>query len=92
VNSRIWLCLAAAARLAYSQQTVGATFGDVVKLPGGTPSDIVLDEARQQLYLINNTTSLVYVLNYTTNQVVGTFPVGKTPLAAPCPWTATGCT
>jgi YVTN family beta-propeller protein len=81
VNSRIWLCLAAAARLAYSQQTVGATFGDVVKLPGGTPSDIVLDEARQQLYLINNTTSLVYVLNYTTNQVVGTIPVGKTPLA-----------
>ena len=81
MNSRIWLCLAAAARLAYSQQTVGATFGDVVKLPGGTPSDIVLDEARQQLYLINNTTSLVYVLNYTTNQVVGTIPVGKTPLA-----------
>jgi YVTN family beta-propeller protein len=81
VNSRIWLCLAAAARLAYSQQTVGATFGDVVKLPGGTPSDIVLDEARQQLYLINNTTSLVYVLNYSTNQVVGTIPVGKTPLA-----------
>jgi hypothetical protein len=44
---------------AYSQQTVGATFGDVIKLPGGTPSDIVLDESRQQLYLINNTTSLV---------------------------------
>jgi DNA-binding beta-propeller fold protein YncE len=73
--------LAAAARLAYSQQTVGATFGDVVKLTGGTPSDIVLDEARQQLYLINNTTSLVSVFNYTTNRVVGTFPVGKTPLA-----------
>jgi DNA-binding beta-propeller fold protein YncE len=73
--------LAAAARLAYSQQTVGATFGDVVKLTGGTPSDIVLDEARRQLYLINNTTSLVSVFNYTTNRVVGTFPVGKTPLA-----------
>jgi DNA-binding beta-propeller fold protein YncE len=73
--------LAAAARLAYSQQTVGATFGDVVKLTGGTPSDIVLDEPRQQLYLINNTTSLVSVFNYTTNRVVGTFPVGKTPLA-----------
>ena len=81
MNSRIWLCLAAAARLAYSQQTVGATFGDVVKLPGGTPSDIVLDEARQQLYLVNNTTSLVYIFNYTTNQIVGTISVGKTPLA-----------
>jgi len=86
-NTSIWLCFAIlavsvpAARLAYSQETVGATFGDVIKLPGGTPSDIVLDESRQQLYLINNTTSLVYVFNYSTNQVVGTFSVGKTPLA-----------
>jgi YVTN family beta-propeller protein len=71
----------AAARLTYSQQTVGATFGDVIKLAGGTPSDIVLDEPRQQLYLINNTTSLVSVFNYATNHVVGTIPVGKTPLA-----------
>jgi DNA-binding beta-propeller fold protein YncE len=70
-----------AARLAYSQQTVGATFGDVIKMPGGTPSDIVLDESRQRLYLINNTTSLVYIFNYTTNQIVGTMGVGKTPLA-----------
>jgi YVTN family beta-propeller protein len=74
------MCLPAA-RLAHSQGTVGATFGDVIKLPGGTPSDIVLDESRQQLYLINNTTGLVYVLNYSTNQVVGSFSVGKTPLA-----------
>jgi YVTN family beta-propeller protein len=70
-----------AARLAYSQQTVGATFGDVIKVPGGTPSDVVLDESRQRLYLINNTTSLVYIFDYTTNHVVGTIPVGKTPLA-----------
>ena len=70
-----------AARLAYSQQTVGATFGDVIKMPGGTPSDIVLDESRQVLYLINNTTNLVYIFNYTTNQIVSTIGVGKTPLA-----------
>jgi DNA-binding beta-propeller fold protein YncE len=69
------------ARLAYSQQTVGATFGDVIKVPGGTPSDVVLDESRQRLYLINNTTSLVYIFDYTINHVVGTIPVGKTPLA-----------
>ena len=66
---------------AYSQQTVGATFGDVIKVPGGTPSDVVLDESRQRLYLINNTTSLVYIFDYTTNHVVGIIPVGKTPLA-----------
>ena len=73
-NTLIQLGLAAlalslpAARLAYSQQTVGATFGNVIKVPGGTPSDVVLDEARQRLYLINNTTSLVYIFDYTTNQ------------------------
>jgi len=32
-------------------QTGGATFGDVVRL-GGTPSDVVLDETRGRLYLV----------------------------------------
>jgi len=87
LNTTTWLCLAAlalsmpGARLAYAQQTVGATFGDVIKLPGGTPSDVVLDESRHMLYLINNTTSLVYMFDYTTDQVVGSMSVGKTPLA-----------
>ena len=68
--------------LAYSQQTLGATFGDVIPLPGGTPADVVLDESRQQLYLVNNSTSLVYVLDYTTGTVVGSIGVGKSPVAA----------
>jgi YVTN family beta-propeller protein len=72
------LCLPAPA-----QQTVGATFGDIVRIQGhGTPSDVVLDELRHQLYLVDNVNSQVVVLNYAANSVVTTIPVGKTPLAA----------
>jgi DNA-binding beta-propeller fold protein YncE len=65
----------------HAQQAVGATFGDVIQLQGGTPSDIVLDELRHQLYLVSNTTSQVFVFDYTSNQVVARIAVGKTPLA-----------
>ncbi len=74
------LCLAAGRGLR-AQQAVGATFGDVIQLQGGTPSDIVLDEQRHQLYLISNTTSQVIVYDYVGNQVVAKIPTGKTPLA-----------
>lgn len=70
-----------AVRPALAQQTTSATFGNVIQLPGGTPSDVVLDEPRHLLYLINNNTNLVYVFDYTTNTVVGNIAVGKTPLA-----------
>ena len=50
----LWL---APARFAMGQQTTAATFGTVIPLPGGTPSDIVLDEQRQQLYVVNNKTN-----------------------------------
>jgi DNA-binding beta-propeller fold protein YncE len=66
---------------ARGQQTTGATFGDVIALAGGTPSDVVLDESRHVLYLVNNTTNLVYVLDYTSNQIVGNISVGAGPLA-----------
>jgi YVTN family beta-propeller protein len=74
----LWL---AAGQRVHAQQAVGATFGDVIQLQGGTPSDIVLDELRHQLYLVSNTTSQVLVLDYTTNQVVAKIPTGRTPLA-----------
>jgi YVTN family beta-propeller protein len=74
----LWL---SAGPAAYAQQAVGATFGDVIQLQGGTPSDIVLDELRHQLYLVSNTTSQVLVLDYTTNQVVARIATGRTPLA-----------
>jgi DNA-binding beta-propeller fold protein YncE len=62
-------------------QTASATFGDVIALQGGTPSDVVLDELRQKLYLISNSTSRVNILDYTTNQIVASVPVGRSPIA-----------
>jgi DNA-binding beta-propeller fold protein YncE len=66
---------------AQAQTAVGSTFGDVVLLQGGTPSDVVLDQLRHVLYLINNTTSQVLIFDYTTDQIVGAIPVGKSPIA-----------
>ena len=74
----LWL---SAGHAVHAQQAVGATFGDVIQLQGGTPSDIVLDELRHQLYLVSNTTSQVLVLDYISNQVVAKIPTGRTPLA-----------
>jgi YVTN family beta-propeller protein len=77
-----------APRLAMAQQTQAATFGDVIGktqgLTGGTPSDIVLDELRHQLYLVYNTSPVgqVVVFNYSTNTVTTTISVGSLPLAA----------
>ena len=71
----------AAAPLACAQQANAATFGDVVKLASGTPSDVVLDESRHLLYLVNNTNSQVNVLDYTSNAIVATIAVGSNPLA-----------
>jgi len=74
----LWL---SAGQAAHAQQAVGATFGNVIQLQGGTPSDIVIDELRHQLYLVSNTTSQVLVYDYTTNQVVAKIATGRTPLA-----------
>jgi hypothetical protein len=41
-------------------QTVAATFGEVVQ-PGGTPSDVLLDEARGRLYIVNSAANRVDV-------------------------------
>src|ERR1017187_2267938 len=74
----LWL---SAGQTAQGQQAGSATFGDVIQVQGGTPSDIVLDELRHQLYLVSNTTSQVLVFDYTTNQVVAKIATGRTPLA-----------
>lgn len=64
-------------------QTSGtATFGKVIQLSGGTPSDMVLDESRHLLYLVSNTLNQVQIFDYVARQVVGTIAVGNTPLAA----------
>ncbi len=69
-------------RVGRAQTTSGATFGDVIQLSSGTPSDIVLDESRHLLYLVSNTTNQVYILDYSNgNQVIGSITVGANPLA-----------
>lgn len=62
-------------------QSVGATFGQVIPL-GGTPSDIVLDEPRGRLYLVNNAADRVDIYDYREKAIIGSFPVGSQPLAA----------
>jgi DNA-binding beta-propeller fold protein YncE len=66
---------------AQAQTAIGATFGNVVTLPGGTPSDIILDELRHVLYLVQNKTNQVLIYDYDAKQVTGSIPTGKTPLA-----------
>lgn len=58
-----------------------ATFGQVIAL-GGTPADMVVDESRQQVYLVNSTAGRVDVYNYVTNTVAGSINVGTRPLGA----------
>src|SRR5258706_14930217 len=80
--SRLFVVLIAAATLArpLCAQT-GATFGDVVSL-GGTPSDVVLDESRKRLYLVNANANRVDVYDYNAQALAGSIGVGVQPLAA----------
>jgi DNA-binding beta-propeller fold protein YncE len=58
-----------------------ATFGEVIPL-GATPADIVLDESRQRLYLVNSANSRIDVYDYAGQQMLGSIGVGQTPLGA----------
>jgi DNA-binding beta-propeller fold protein YncE len=58
-----------------------ATFGEVITL-GGTPSDIVLDEARRRLYLVDSPNNTVDVWDYSAKTMIGSISVGQNPLAA----------
>ena len=62
-------------------QTASATFGEIVQL-GGTPSDVVLDESRGRLYLVNTSANRVDVYSYHDKTLIGSIPVGRGPLAA----------
>ena len=66
---------------AVKAQTQGATFGDVIYL-GGTPSDIVLDDIRERLYLVNAAASRIDVYDYNSKSLIGNIRVGTLPLAA----------
>ncbi len=58
-----------------------ATFGDVIQL-GGTPSDLVLDESRARLYLVNSPANRVDVYDYAGQTLLGSIGVGQLPLSA----------
>lgn len=62
-------------------QTTGATFGRVISL-AGTPSDIVLDERRQQLYLVRQNANRVDVYDWVNDRILTGIPVGSGPVAA----------
>src|SRR5437763_1241763 len=79
-RSILVLCFLALARVC-CPQTTGATFGDVIKL-GGTPSDIVLDESRSRLYLVNSNTGNVDIYDYANKVLATSIRVGSTPVAA----------
>lgn len=74
------LTLATVVPALYAQSTA-RTFGTVITL-GGTPSDIVLDEPRRLLYLVNSAANRVDLFSTATNAVVANIPVGTAPLAA----------
>ena len=62
-------------------QTTGATFGTVISL-GATPADMVLDESRGKIYLVNTAASRVDILSTSSNAIVGSIAVGTSPLSA----------
>lgn len=84
LNSFALICLLASAPALAQTTTTGATFGAVIPLSGGTPSDIVLDQTRVPalLYMVNTVGNRVDVLNTQTNTVVNSITVGTGPLAA----------
>src|SRR5947209_7725612 len=69
-----------AVSLGIARAQTSATFGDVISI-GTQPADIVLDESRQRVYLINTSANTVDIWDYAAQQIAGSIPVGHTPLA-----------
>ena len=63
------------------QAQTSATFGEVIAL-GGIPSDMVLDESRQRLYLVNTAANRIDIWDYSGKSVIGSITVGNRPLGA----------
>lgn len=78
----VWLLLLALLALpAVYAQSTGATFGEVVRL-SGTPSDLVLDQSRGRLYLVNPNANRVDVYSYLEKRLTSSIGVGNSPVAA----------
>jgi YVTN family beta-propeller protein len=58
-----------------------STFGQIINL-GYTPSDLVLDQTRGLLYVVNSNSNRVDIVGIASQKTVQSILVGKTPLAA----------
>lgn len=74
------LALLTAAAPLVRAQNAAATFGKVIAL-GSTPSDLVLDQSRGRIYLVNTAANRIDVFSTATNAVIGNLAVGTGPLA-----------
>ncbi len=78
-----WLCGLALTALSVPSllAQTGPSFGDVVSL-GYTPSDLVLDEARQRVYIVNSNANRIEIYDYAENRQAGVISVGTFPVSA----------
>lgn len=68
-----------------------ATFGTPTGPAGGASySDIVLDEPRTQLYLVNSANNKIDIYNYKTKSFLPSVPVSTQPVAAALGWPVAG--
>src|SRR5215831_633819 len=58
-----------------------ATFGTVVPITGGV-SDLVLDEARGRLYLVNSPQNRLEIYSISQKRLLTAIPTGAQPLSA----------
>jgi len=76
------LSLSFVALLTFAQTVnTGATFGSVINL-GGEPRDVVLDELRGRIYLVNATANRIDIYDYRQGKITGNIPVGTFPNSA----------
>ena len=79
---RASLALSFVAGLTFAQTVnTGATFGSVVNL-GGEARDIVLDELRGRLYLVNANANRIDIYDYKQGRITANIPVGTFPNSA----------
>lgn len=75
------LLLSVPVPLAAQTVTAGNRFGEVINL-GGTPQDLVLDELRGRIYMVNANANRVDIYNIREKRVDGQIPTGTFPVAA----------
>ena len=69
------------AAAALAQTAAGPSFGEIVAI-GATPSDMILDEGRKHVYLVNSAASRVEIYDYETKSLSGSIGVGSAPISA----------